>query len=663
MAARAIDRRRALGLLAAGLAVPARGDGPAFAEVAARAESLEQLRALVVARAGETVFARAFRGPPVDRPVNVKSVSKTVVALLTGIAIDKGVLPGAEARLGDVAPRLVPRGADPAVPALRVADLLTMRMGLARTSGANYGAWVSSPNWVAHALTRERVAEPGARFLYSTGAYHVLGALLAEASGRSLHALAVEWLGRPLGIPIPSWTRAPEGYFMGGNNMALSPLALARIGETARAGGVWQGRQVIPADWIAASWQARTRSPFSGHDYGYGWFLARIGGRTSPMPAAMAGRCSMSCRAGASASPSPPTRRAPPARTAMWAISTVCSPSASSPPSPEARQRRAPAHPFCRAVPRPRETPMRLLPLLALCLLALPAGAVETTRISLLHDGIEREAIMDAPRDAQGAPVLVALHGGLAGPYTIRRRARVSLAREGWVVLWPYALDDWNDGRTDHLGRPFDTADDLGFLRRLIGALAEAGRIDPERVYFAGPSIGGMMVLRLLCDMPDLVAGAAIAIASFPRGFDCADGPPRPVLVIHGTEDDIVPPGGGRIGGWNPLIRERGWVDPIADTMRRLAARNRCDGFEARPLPDRTESDGSTVTLRNYRGCAAPLLHYVVEGGGHTWPGSRPSRLGTRFVGETNQDFSATRAVERFFQALAEGEPPAPALR
>ncbi len=296
---------------------------------------------------------------------------------------------------------------------------------------------------------------------------------------------------------------------------------------------------------------------------------------------------------------------------------------------------------------------MRLAVLVAALLLALPAGAVETRRLTLVHDGIEREAIMDAEPGLRDAPVLVALHGGLAGPYTIRRRARVTLAREGWVVLWPSALDDWNDGRVDSDGEPFDTADDIGFLRRLIAALAADGTIDPERVYFAGPSIGGMMVLRLLCEAPDLVAGAAVAIASFPWGAECREGPPRPVLYIHGTEDSIVPPGGGRIGGWNPLIRERGWVEPVEDTLALLAERNRCDGYEARRLPDRAPDDGSTVVLREYEGCAAPLVHYVVEGGGHTWPGSSPSRLGRRFVGETNRDFSATRAVERFFQELA----------
>ncbi|MEM8595978.1 MAG: PHB depolymerase family esterase [Pseudomonadota bacterium] len=302
--------------------------------------------------------------------------------------------------------------------------------------------------------------------------------------------------------------------------------------------------------------------------------------------------------------------------------------------------------------------PVRRLSLTICALVALvlaPAGAqaFETRVLTMTHDGLERRAILDVQPEARNAPVLIALHGGLAGPRTVRRRARVSLAREGWAVLWPYAIDDWNDGRTDWLGEPHDDADDIGFLRRLIGALADQGVVDPERVFVAGPSIGGIMALRLMCDAPDLVAGVAVAIAAFAEDYECRTGPARPVLFIHGTADRLVPPDGGRIGGWSPLVAERGDVMPVDQTLEILAERNGCNGFDSRGLEDRVPEDGSTVTLRTYRSCDAPLLHFVVEGGGHTWPGARASGLGTRIVGSTNQDFSATEAVERFFRQLA----------
>ncbi len=257
-------------LAAAALAAPARAQD--FDAVAARARDLPQLHAITVALDGEPVLAQAFRGPGLDRAANVKSVSKTLVATLAGIAIDRGLLPGVDA------PALsyldAPRGMDPRAEAITIEDLLTMRTGFERVSGANYGGWVNSPDWVAYVLSRPMVAEPGRRFGYSTGDYHLLAAVLTRAADTSLHTLARDWIAAPLGIEIPPWTRDPQGIYMGGNNMALTPRGMLAFGEAIRTGGA----PLVSQDWLDASWQPRTRSPFSGHQYGYGWFLARMGG-------------------------------------------------------------------------------------------------------------------------------------------------------------------------------------------------------------------------------------------------------------------------------------------------------------------------------------------------------------------------------------------------
>ncbi|MGH6914480.1 MAG: serine hydrolase domain-containing protein, partial [Geminicoccales bacterium] len=222
-----------------------------------RAAAMPNLHALLVARDGETVVAEVFRGPALDRAVNVKSVSKTVMSALAGVAIERGVLEGVHQPIAPVLDGLVPAGADPRVAEITVGHLLTMRAGLERTSGRNYGAWVTSPNWVRYALSRPFVGEPGGRMLYSTGSYHLLSAVLTRASGRSTLALARDWLGEPLGIEIPPWTRDPQGFYLGGNNMALSPQALLRFGEMYRRGGVHEGRRILPASWVEASWTPR----------------------------------------------------------------------------------------------------------------------------------------------------------------------------------------------------------------------------------------------------------------------------------------------------------------------------------------------------------------------------------------------------------------------
>ncbi len=114
--------------------------------------------------------------------------------------------------------------------------------------------------------------------LYSTGNFHLLSAILTRTSGCSTHALPRDWLGTPLNIRIPEWDRDPQGVYLGGNNMLLSPRALLRFGELYRQGGVIDGVRVLPQAWIAASWTPRTQSPFSGDAHGYGWFLRDVGG-------------------------------------------------------------------------------------------------------------------------------------------------------------------------------------------------------------------------------------------------------------------------------------------------------------------------------------------------------------------------------------------------
>ncbi|MET1755772.1 serine hydrolase [Novosphingobium sp. RD2P27] len=244
----------------------------------AAAEALPRLHALIVARHGETLAEHRFRGSSLDRPVNIKSASKSVLSALAGIAIERGVLRGTEQKIAPILRADIAAGADPRVEDIEVGHLLTMRAGLDRTSGPNYGAWVASPNWVRYALSRPFVDEPGGRMLYSTGSSHLLSAVLTRASGQSTHTLAQDWLARPLDITLPPWPRDPQGIFFGGNDMLMSPKALLRFGELYRQDGVIDGKRILPQGWVEESWQPRTTSPWSGTPYGYGWFSEELGG-------------------------------------------------------------------------------------------------------------------------------------------------------------------------------------------------------------------------------------------------------------------------------------------------------------------------------------------------------------------------------------------------
>lgn len=273
-----LTRRIFLAYSGAVAAFPLYAEPQTWGMVADAANALEQCHAIRIHQHGETVLSEVFRGPKMGRTVPIKSVSKTIVSALTGVALARGEISSVNATIAQLAPGLIPQGADSRVGRITIENLVTMQAGLERTSGPNYGRWISSENWVSDALSRPFVAEPGAGMLYSTGSFHVLGAILSEVSGQSLLDLARNRLGTPLGIEIPAWTRDPQGRYLGGNEMSMSLLAMIRFGELYRQGGVWDGTRVLGKTWITASFQPATRSPWSGLRYGYGWFLGQSGG-------------------------------------------------------------------------------------------------------------------------------------------------------------------------------------------------------------------------------------------------------------------------------------------------------------------------------------------------------------------------------------------------
>ncbi len=243
-----------------------------------QAKQQDRIKAVVVSVNGETFLSEAFRGPAINRAVNIKSMSKSVVATLLGIARQKSIISSLDQTLGELTPELLPRGISKKVAELTLEDLVTMRAGLERTSGRAYGTWVNSSHWVHHVLSRPFVDEPGGRMLYSTGDTHVLGAVLTQLTGRSLYQLANEWLGKPLDIDFAPWTRDPQGYYLGGNEMSLSPLHMAKLGELYLANGEIGGQQLLDSNWVQDAFTQRTRSVYSGDGYGYGWFLRNLAG-------------------------------------------------------------------------------------------------------------------------------------------------------------------------------------------------------------------------------------------------------------------------------------------------------------------------------------------------------------------------------------------------
>jgi CubicO group peptidase (beta-lactamase class C family) len=249
-----------------------------FAEARKAAAALPRLYGLVVSWRGTLVLEHYAKGYSATRPVNVKSASKSVISALTGIAIERGLIKGVDQPAADFFPELR-RDADRRKAAITVEDLLTMRSGLESTSGPNYGRWVTSRNWVAHALARPMVSEPGTTMVYSTGTSHVLSALLTKVTKTSTWDFARTALAPVFGPRLARWPQDPQGIYFGGNDMLLTPRQMLAFGELYLNEGRHQGKALVGRDWVSASCTPRTTSRFDpGREYGYGWWIDDIGG-------------------------------------------------------------------------------------------------------------------------------------------------------------------------------------------------------------------------------------------------------------------------------------------------------------------------------------------------------------------------------------------------
>ena len=260
-------------------------------EVEAAAKTLPRLHSLLVSHRGELIFEGYYNGTRRERPANIKSASKSVISALVGIAIDRNLIPGVDTPIVTYFPDLA-RDPDPRKREITVEHLLEMRPGLEGTSGRNYGGWVTSRNWVRHALARPMFAAPGEEMEYSTGNTHLLSAILTSATGKSTLQFANEVLAKPLGFSLPPWPRDPQGVYFGGNDMLMTPRQMVGFGELYLNEGRVNDQQVLTEAWIDRSCEGRPRNrrpgnpvfdpngvidPMRDRRYGYGWWVHDIG--------------------------------------------------------------------------------------------------------------------------------------------------------------------------------------------------------------------------------------------------------------------------------------------------------------------------------------------------------------------------------------------------
>lgn len=215
---------------------------------------------------------------------DIRSVTKSVTALLYGIALGDGLVPPPAEPLLRWFPQYPDLAADPQRATLTVEHALTMSLGLEWREDLPYNspanaeiAMELAPDRYRYILERPILDPPGTRWTYCGGATALLGRLIADGTGQSLPQYGQAVLFAPLGIDSFEWMTGVDAVASAASGLRLTPRDLTKIGELVLAEGAWNGQRIVPSDWIRTMLQPRLQTTWDAQ-YGYHWYIESTGG-------------------------------------------------------------------------------------------------------------------------------------------------------------------------------------------------------------------------------------------------------------------------------------------------------------------------------------------------------------------------------------------------
>jgi CubicO group peptidase (beta-lactamase class C family) len=241
----------------------------AFVEAAD--QQVDTMHSFMLVRHGHVVAEGWWAPESADKPHILWSLSKSFTSTAVGLAVSEGKL-GIDDKVLSFFPEDAPADPSDNLKAMRVRDLLTMSTGHAAEP------WASGDEvWTKRFLAQPVPHRPGSTFLYNTPATYMQSAIVQKVTGQTVLDFLTPRLFEPLGIEKPTWDQSPQGISLGGYGLYLRTEDIAKFGQLLLQKGQWNGKQIIPAEWIAQATSKQVdndKAPSAGNPdwrQGYGF--------------------------------------------------------------------------------------------------------------------------------------------------------------------------------------------------------------------------------------------------------------------------------------------------------------------------------------------------------------------------------------------------------
>lgn len=238
---------------------------------------------VIISKNNTIVFEEYYNGKTQDSLTNVQSLTKGIMSILIGIAIDEEYILNENEKIENYFLEEFKELSDNRKSAITIKHLLNQTSGLSWKGYLEHEKWKESKNSIQYVLTKPLEEVPGNIYNYNSGATHLLSVILTKATGKSTLEFANAYLFKPLNIETVKWEKRAQGYYDGaGFGLKMKPKDLLKIGQLVLNKGVFNSKQIVSLDWMRSMLNKKEKSVTAWgirkSKHGYCWYKAKLNG-------------------------------------------------------------------------------------------------------------------------------------------------------------------------------------------------------------------------------------------------------------------------------------------------------------------------------------------------------------------------------------------------